>query len=217
MNKTLAAIFSCATSRKESPSSFSKPSPFQYNEKTVSLTCDETADQIVNVLFGANKDGSALTAHIDSIVHQAGGWSEWLAERIRNGVEEALKNGKEMNSVLAAAYDRACEAATVFERFSKDHPIATEVFVTVLAIGVLAILAPYVLEWLGFAELGIIEGELATMFYLTAVGGNGRTDYNIGSWAARWQSTFGGFVPKGSLFSYLQKLGMIWNMGGVKK
>ena len=31
----------------------------------------------------------------------------------------------------------------------------------------------------------------------------------IGSWAAAWQSTYGGFVESGSLFSYLQKLGML--------
>jgi hypothetical protein len=29
-----------------------------------------------------------------------------------------------------------------------------------------------------------------------------------GSFAAEWQSTYAGFVPKGSLFSLLQRLGM---------
>ena len=40
---------------------------------------------------------------------------------------------------------------------------------------------------------------------------------DIGSWAARWQATYMGFVPKGSLFSFFQRLGMTkWRwMGGV--
>lgn len=31
---------------------------------------------------------------------------------------------------------------------------------------------------------------------------------DAGSFAAEWQSTYAGFVPKGSLFSFLQRLGM---------
>ena len=40
---------------------------------------------------------------------------------------------------------------------------------------------------------------------------------DIGSWAARWQATYMGLVPKGSLFSFFQRLGMTkWRwMGGV--
>ena len=30
----------------------------------------------------------------------------------------------------------------------------------------------------------------------------------IGSWAAGWQSMYGGAVEAGSLFSYLQRMGM---------
>ncbi|KAI7908391.1 hypothetical protein M9X92_012217 [Pyricularia oryzae] len=33
---------------------------------------------------------------------------------------------------------------------------------------------------------------------------------NANSFAAWWQSTYAGFVPKGSLFSFFQRLGMIW-------
>ncbi|KAI7908479.1 hypothetical protein M9X92_012164 [Pyricularia oryzae] len=32
----------------------------------------------------------------------------------------------------------------------------------------------------------------------------------VDSFAAWWQSTYAGFVPKGSLFSFFQRLGMIW-------
>jgi hypothetical protein len=32
-----------------------------------------------------------------------------------------------------------------------------------------------------------------------------------GSFASWWQSMYGGLVPKGSLFSFFQRLGMIWH------
>ena len=32
----------------------------------------------------------------------------------------------------------------------------------------------------------------------------------LGSWAAAWQSEYMGLVPKGSLFSFFQRLGMTW-------
>ena len=68
---------------------------------------------------------------------------------------------------MQEAYDKACEAAKVFEQFEADHPIVTAVFCTVIAIGILAYLAPGVLGILGFGELGPIEG----MFSLVDEGG----------------------------------------------
>ena len=33
---------------------------------------------------------------------------------------------------------------------------------------------------------------------------------NLGSFAATWQARYAGYVPKGSLFSFFQRLGMKW-------
>ncbi|KAF1829473.1 hypothetical protein BDW02DRAFT_509881, partial [Decorospora gaudefroyi] len=66
--------------------------------------------------------------------------------------------------------------------FVIQHPIMC----SMIALGVLAVIAPWVLPELGFGELGPVEGTFA-------------------SW---WQSNYGGLVPKGSLFSFLQRLGM---------
>lgn len=128
---------------------------------THTLTVDEAAARIVNALFQIKKEGSSTNSYINDVVIQAGGWSQWLADKVRQGIEAALQAGKEMSAVMAAAYDKACEAAKVFEHFAEDHPLATAVFVTVIAIGVLVVLAPYVIEILGFGELGPIEGEIA--------------------------------------------------------
>lgn len=171
----LQAIFPCATRRKPwhhdnnnkdpEKSSFSDSSSSENNNNnnTVpNLTHDEAAEQIVNALFTAEIGGSTtLVSQLNNIAHQCGGWSEWLADRIRRGLEQALAQGRKMSAALATAYDKACEAATVFEGFVKEHPIATAVFVTVIAIGVLVVLTPYVVEMLGFGELGPIEGEFS--------------------------------------------------------
>ena len=50
-----------------------------------------------------------------------------------------------------AAFDRAGAAAA---EFVKEHPV-----LTVVAIGMLAILAPWVVEQLGFTVLGPVKGE----------------------------------------------------------
>ena len=173
MDGIINAIFPCIAGRERSiqlPTSTSEQPCLSGSEKstllhgdektTAPLTSQQAADRIVDALFGASKGGAPLIAQINGIAHQAGGWSEWLADQTRKSVEVALESGKEMNAVLAVAYEKACEAAMVFEDFEKDHPLATAVFVTVIAIGVLVILAPYMVEILGFGELGPVEGEI---------------------------------------------------------
>lgn len=113
-----------------------------------------------------------------------------------------------MSAAVATAYAKPYEAAKVFEHFAEDHSLATAVFVTVIAIGVLLILAPLVVEALGLESLGLLR--VSVLFLLRYDGRNPRADGSAGTWAAVWQSTYRGFVPKTSLFSYLQRLGMTW-------
>ena len=113
----------------------------------------------MSAILDADKTGPSLDATIRSLVHQAGGWSEYLATKILTALEAVLKAGKQMNAAMQEAYDKACEAAKKIEGFAADHPIATAVFCTVIALGVLVVLAPYVVELLGFGEVGPIEGK----------------------------------------------------------
>ncbi|KAL2833757.1 hypothetical protein BDW59DRAFT_64246 [Aspergillus cavernicola] len=109
-----------------------------------------------------------------------------LAETLLSGLAMAIKQSTPMAEAATEALARATDAA--FE-FSKEHPF----YITILAIGVLVTVLPWVLEVLGFADLGIVEG----------------------SWAASWQAKYAGYVRKGSLFSFLQRLGMVWHMKAV--
>ena len=177
------------------------------------VTIQQAADSIICALQDTEKAGPSLDVTIQSIVHQAGGWSEYLAAKIVSALEAVLKAGGEMKGPLKEAYDKACEEAKKIEGLAEDHPVATAVLLTVVALGVLVLLAPYVLDALGFAESGVIEGEFAS-----PVGWLEKTmaDVNllpVASWAARWQATYRGYVPARSLFSYFQRLGMTWMKG----
>lgn len=127
--------------------------------KELRLCSDEAAISIISTILAAEKAGPSLDSTIQSLVHQAGGWSEYLAQKIFARLEAVIKSGERMNAAMQEAYDKACEAAKIFEGFAADHPVATAVFCTVIALGVLVVLAPYALELLGFGEWGPIEGE----------------------------------------------------------
>ncbi|KAJ5557046.1 hypothetical protein N7494_000961 [Penicillium frequentans] len=109
-------------------------------------------------------------------------WSEAIAKAILEGLKNAINAGTEMAKAAADAAAKSKEAAI---DFATDHPV----YATLIALGILALLMPWALEILGFGELGPIEG----------------------SFAAGWQSRYAGYVPKGALFGYFQRLGMKWH------
>ncbi|KAL4745728.1 hypothetical protein BDW72DRAFT_186168 [Aspergillus terricola var. indicus] len=109
-------------------------------------------------------------------------WTEALAKATLQGPENAIQAGAKMAKATADAVAQAKEAAV---GFATEHPV----YAMLIALGVLAVLTPWVLEVLGFGELGPIEGYFA----------------------ARWQSVYEAYVPKGALFGYFQRLGMKWH------
>ena len=192
-----------------------QPSP--YGGKKARMSREEAAESIVSAMLDADEIGPSLNATIQSIVHQAGGWSEWLAAKILAALEAVLKADKSLNAAMKEAYDKACEAFQKVEGFAVDHPV----FCTLIALGILVVLVPYVVECLGFCagfgELGPIEGKLAPSYLpreSVAMNQKGSSTLTLllttGSWAALWQSRYAGMVPKGSLFSFFQRLGMTW-------
>ncbi|KAK4122069.1 hypothetical protein N657DRAFT_647598 [Parathielavia appendiculata] len=122
-------------------------------------------------------------------------WSSYLAERLLHALEDTL-NGDHSTwgEAITVAYNRAVdflrEELHALWEYAQEHPyeIAAEVVLTMLALGVLARLVPVFVRVLGFAELGPVEA----------------------SFAAWWQQLYGGYVPKGSVFSFLQRMGMTW-------
>ena len=166
--------------------------PSTYGDNQPRLSSDEAASSIVSAMLDASHRGPSLDATIQSLVHQAGGWSEYLATKILAALEQVLRAGKAMNPAMQKAYDKACEAAKEFEQFEADHPIVTAVFCTIIALGVLTVLAPYVVELVGFGELGPIEGMLRSLYTVHGeemligfrLQGAGQLLGNLGTWAS---------------------------------
>ena len=126
-----------------------------------------------------------LTAETPYILHKqlnekisTESWSEAIATALLHGLENAIKSGVQMAKAASDALTQAKGAAI---GSTKNHPV----YATLIALGILAALMPWVLEILGFGGLGPIDG----------------------SFAAAWQSKYAGHVPKGSLFSYFNGWG----------
>ncbi|KIL58471.1 hypothetical protein M378DRAFT_170545 [Amanita muscaria Koide BX008] len=85
-------------------------------------------------------------------------------------------------AMMKYAYEEATQVVADVWGVVKRHPwLCTAVVLGITAV----VLGPGVL---GFGKLGPTKGTIA-------------------SW---WQSTYAGFVPKGSLFSIFQRVGMRW-------
>lgn len=114
----------------------------------------EVASDVVAVLLRAPRPCVTLRADLDSIIGTYG-WTQSLAEYVLARLCSALQAAHDnLGPAVREAYQLSWEAAKSIEGFVVEHPV----FVTVVALGVLVIIAPWVLEALGFAALGPAEG-----------------------------------------------------------
>ena len=153
----LQAIMACFPCGAEEPKHNTFP-----DEKVALLSAatsdahpvDEVADDVVDKLLITRLTGDHLRMHLDALVG-ASGWRTNLAQRVLERLTTALQASHEkLGPTISNACDKVWEAARSIEGFVIEHPIMC----TVIALGVLAIIAPWMLEALGFAELGPIEG-----------------------------------------------------------
>lgn len=76
-------------------------------------------------------------------------------------LENLLKEGSPISQAMRQAYDKACDAAASLAEFVHEHPILC----TVIALGILVILAPAVIHTLGFGALGPGEGKCSPVIH----------------------------------------------------
>ncbi|CAK7225578.1 hypothetical protein SBRCBS47491_005936 [Sporothrix bragantina] len=113
---------------------------------------------------------------------------ERLVEIVRPLLESATDHIEHPQETLLDIVQWAREvAAEVFE-WTEEHPRLTMCLALAVAVAAVWVLAPWVLEAVGFGELGPIADSVA----------------------ARLQMRYMGLVPKGSWFSFFQRLGMVW-------
>jgi hypothetical protein len=153
---TIMAVLSrllsyCCIQRDQEPS---------FTDKSLSKA--GLADEIVAKLFAAQKNDAILQADLQSIIH-AYGWYDGLAAAILAGLEKAIKLGEEMGPAMKAAYEKTVAAVNKVKEWAEAHPEMTAVIITLIALGVLALMIPWLMASLGFAEEGIIEGKFVTL------------------------------------------------------
>jgi hypothetical protein len=108
------------------------------------------AEQIVDAIRSAEKPGKELEFKLNEIV-LVENWTESLAELVLRGVENAVRD---VSKISVAFRDAMEQAATEAYEFAKEHPV----YCTIIALGILVLLAPWAIEALGFGEMGPIEG-----------------------------------------------------------
>lgn len=153
MAALISAIFDCI--RGTSPEDTTYETEKQAFHCTSNLRpLDEVAEDVVNSILRAEKAGAGLKAELEAIVGPYG-WKERLAEKVLEKLTIALQGAHDkLGPAVRDAYHRAWDIANDIEGFVIKHPVMCNI----IALGVLAIIAPWVIEALGFAELGPAEG-----------------------------------------------------------
>jgi len=165
-------------------------------------TTQSLAENVLSTLYAADINDEYLVQRLQDVVQETG-WYENLATSVLNGLENALKAKAPMGQAMKDAYDKAAQVVGDIWGFVKEHPV----FFSLVALGILVILAPWAIEALGFGELGPIEG-MSVVVYVQ--GDILMLCLLVGTFAAWWQSAYRGYVPARSLFSFFQRLGMVW-------
>jgi len=124
----------------------------------------EIADDVIAKIFAAERNDAALQADLQSTIH-AYGWYDGLAATILAALENAIKTGKEMAPAVKSAYEKSVTAMKKIEEWAEEHPEMAVVITTLVALGILALMIPWLMAYLGFAEEGIVEGKVAICHY----------------------------------------------------
>lgn len=121
------------------------------------LSVQDTANEILNTIFNADRNDRNPEHTTLGIVIECG--FSWLdvAEAVFNGLAKALEQNAPMGTAVKDAFDKAVREAT---GFVQEHPFIC----TIIAIGILVIIAPWVLETLGFGAEGPIAGDYLPYF-----------------------------------------------------
>ena len=128
--------------------------------KTIQLAANnddtaQAAESFVDTLFSAEKNGPKLHQALAEII-QTACLEQYFARAVFEALQKAIETARPMGIALGETYKRVVREIDGIEGFVKEHPVVC----AVIAIGILVVLAPWVIEALGFAEGGILEGEL---------------------------------------------------------
>lgn len=159
----VAPLMSClGLKRKPGRHIFVEKSTFEpkyTSEEPHDAELEEAASKFVAILLHADSPSPQdpkLEETLKGTV-SAYGYHDRIAPYILRKLENAIKKGAPLGKAVKQASERAIAEAV---GFASEHPA----YCTLIALGILVVMAPWVLEILGFAELGPVEGK--SMFML---------------------------------------------------
>ena len=130
-----------------------------YPNGDIKTTAEDVAGHVFAVFQSTDNPGRDLESTLQNIVHQTSSWKERFAKAILVTIQKALVNENIAHKgAMGEAYEKATVAAEGIAGFTRDHPVWTAVIAAVIALGILYLLMPVVLDILGFGSLGPIEG-----------------------------------------------------------
>ena len=115
---------------------------------------EEAAARFVDTIYSAQKHGTELKQTLNEII-TANRWKKAFAEAVFKALQTAILTARPMGPALQATYEKVAQVIDGIEGFVKDHPVLC----ALIALGILVLLSPWIIEALGFAEGGILEGE----------------------------------------------------------
>lgn len=162
------------------------------------------------------------------------GWSEWLAESIYDALWSHLRDDFDANGENTrwgvAFVDAYLKTTAILRDHLFDYVVhlyessdemtaeeLVEVSLSLTAFGILVRMTKWVARLLGFSEVGLVAGmythtsRLETVCSLVCIYESDaqlKCFVSQGSFAAEWEARNGGYIPQGSLFPYIQRLGM---------
>lgn len=121
------------------------------NEADIEIATMNFIDVLVKAPSSSLHNYNLQQSLADSI--KSYNWTESLARSILAKLELLLSDPSEFGGALKDACERVAREAW---EFARDHPA----YCTLIALGILVVIGmPWILEVLGFAELGPVEGE----------------------------------------------------------
>lgn len=141
--------------------------PDQRSISTASPSDSKVAEEILNAMESAEKSGEEVRTKVADVVGVKSNWTESLARAVLECLAKAVETGvvEKTGGALKEAFDKAVEAAKAVGLWIEKHPV----LFTIIALGILVVLLPWVIEALGFAELGPIEGTFASYLPLLSL------------------------------------------------
>ena len=142
------------------------------------IAANKTSDKLLHLITTTNVLNTPTSnMHMQEIITsnkpitvQSSRWTKLVLDRLYAAMVELITKIKEMREKLSPALRKVIEEAEHFahelEEFQEEHPILTAFIETTALAVLIAVLAPVLLEALGFGVEGVVEGKCSVLMLM---------------------------------------------------